>query len=96
MKEASKKVGLEVIKIINEPTGAAIEYGYQNKSDKERKILIFDLGGGIFDVFILKSIESKYYVLSSCGDAHLDGEDFNERLVDYVVNNLKKRKDLKM
>ena len=91
-KEAAKKAGLEVIKIINEPTAAAIAYGFENKNNKERKVLIFDLGGGTFDVSILKIKGSEYYVLSSCGDAHLGGEDFNQRLIDYVLNQFKKEK----
>ena len=91
-KEAAKKAGLEVIKIINEPTAAAIAYGFENKNNKERKVLIFDLGGGTFDVSILKIKGSEYYVLSSCGDAHLGGEDFNQRLIDYALNQFKKEK----
>ena len=91
-KEAAKKAGLEVVKILNEPTAAAIAYGYENKSNKERKVLIFDLGGGTFDVSILKIKGSEYHVLSSCGDAHLGGEDFNQRLIDYALNEFKKEK----
>ena len=91
-KEAAKKAGLEVVKILNEPTAAAIAYGYENKSDKERKVLVFDLGGGTLDVSILKIKGSEYYVLSSCGDPHLGGEDFNQRLIDYALNKFKKEK----
>ena len=93
-KEAAKNAGLEVIKILNEPTAAAIAYGYENNSKKEKKVLIFDLGGGTFDVSILKIIDNEYHVLSSYGDSHLGGEDFNQRLLDYVINEYKKKFNL--
>ena len=94
-KEAAKKAGLDVIKILNEPTAAAIAYGYENRSNKEKKVLIFDLGGGTFDVSILKIIGNEYYVLSSYGDSHLGGQDFNQRLFDYVLKEYKEKNNLK-
>ncbi len=88
--EAANKAGLEVIKLINEPTAAAIAYGDIIKSDKERKVLIFDLGGGTFDVSIVKIKGNEYTVLASQGEEHLGGEDFNQRLFDYVKKEIKK------
>ena len=88
--EAAKKAGLEVYKIINEPTAAAIAYGDIIKSDKERKVLIFDLGGGTFDVSIVKIKGNEYTVLASEGEEHLGGEDITQRLTDYALNIFKK------
>ena len=88
--EAANKAGLEVYKLINEPTAAAIAYGDIIKSDKERKVLIFDLGGGTFDVSIVKIKGNEYTVLASQGEEHLGGEDFNQRLFDYVKKEIKK------
>ena len=88
-KKAAENAGLEVIRIINEPTAAAIAYGYENQSDEERKVLIFDLGGGTFDVSIVNIKGNEFTVLASCGEEHLGGEDFNELLVDYVIKNFK-------
>ena len=91
--EAAKKAGLEVYKLINEPTAAAIAYGDIIKSDKERKVLIFDIGGGTFDASIVKIKGKEYRVLASQGEEHLGGEDFNQRLLDYVIEEIKKDKD---
>ena len=88
-KLAGEKAGLEILRIINEPTAAAIAYGDTIKDDKERKVLIFDLGGGTFDVSVLKIKGNEYYVLASCGDDHLGGEDFNELLVNYTIDEFK-------
>ena len=79
-KKAAENAGLEVIRIINEPTAAAIAYGYENQSDEERKVLIFDLGGGTFDVSIVNIKGNEFTVLSSCGNDHLGGEDFTNEL----------------
>ena len=87
--EAAKKIGLDVIKVINEPTAAAIAYGDKIKSDKERKVLIFDLGGGTFDVTILKIKGNEYSVLTSLGEDHLGGEDFNQRIIDHIFSMIK-------
>ena len=87
--EAAEEAGFEDIKLINEPTAAAIAYGDIWKSDKERNVLIFDLGGGTFDVSIVKIKGIDYYVLASLGEEHLGGEDFNQRLFLYVFNRMK-------
>ena len=87
-KEAAKNAELEVIKIINEPTAAAIAYGLQNESKEEKIVLIFDLGGGTFDVSILKIKEKKFEVLSSCGDSHLGGEDFTLKLSEFIIEKM--------
>ena len=89
-KLAGEKAGLEILRIINEPTAAAIAYGDSIKKDKERKVLIFDLGGGTFDVSVLKIKGNEYFVLASYGDDHLGGEDFNEFLVNYTIDEFKK------
>ena len=91
--EAANKAGLEVFKIINEPTASAIAYGDIIKSDNERKVLIFDIGGGTFDASIVKIKGNEYTVLASQGEEHLGGEDFNQRLLDYVIKEIKKDKD---
>ena len=88
-KEAARNAGLEVIRIINEPTAAAIAYGDNHGTEEERKVLIFDLGGGTFDVSIVIIKGNEFTVLASCGEEHLGGEDFNELLVDYVINQFK-------
>ena len=93
--KAAKDAGLEVFKLINEPTAAAIAYGDIIKSDKERKVLIFDLGGGTFDVTILKIKGSEYNVLASIGEEHLGGEDFNQRIINYVMGEIKKNDKFK-
>ncbi len=93
-KKSGEIAGLEVIRIINEPTAAAIAYGLQNISDKERKVLIFDLGGGTFDVSILKIHNKKFEVLSTCGDSHLGGEDFTIRLTNCIIEKIKEEIDI--
>ena len=94
--EAAKEAGFEDIKLINEPTAAAIAYGDSIKSNKERNVLIFDLGGGTFDVSIVKIKGSDYYVLTSLGEEHLGGEDFNQRIINYVMEEIKKKEEFKM
>ena len=88
-KLAAEKAGLEVIRLINEPTAAAIAYGYENKSEEERKVLVFDLGGGTFDVSILKIKDEEFTVLASCGDPHLGGEDFTNKLTEHLIKRFK-------
>ena len=88
-KEAAKNAGLEVIRIINEPTAAAIAYGDIHKLEKKRTIFVFDLGGGTFDVSILKIKGNEFTVLASCGEEHLGGENFNELLSDFVIKKFK-------
>ena len=80
-KDAGSIAGLEVLRIINEPTAAAIAYGLDKKSGGERNILIFDLGGGTFDVSLLSIDEGIFEVKATHGDTHLGGEDFDNRLV---------------
>lgn len=82
-KNAGKIAGLEVLRIINEPTAAALAYGL-DKKDSE-KILVFDLGGGTFDVSILEVGEGVFEVISTCGDAHLGGDNFDKVLVDHMA-----------
>ncbi len=88
-KDASKIAGLEVERIINEPTAAALAYGI-DKTDKEQKVLIYDLGGGTFDVSILDLADGTFEVLSTNGDTHLGGDDFDNVLVDWMVDSFKK------
>ena len=95
-KNAGKIAGLEVERIINEPTAAALAYGL-DKQDTNEKILVYDLGGGTFDVSILELGDGVFEVLSTSGNNHLGGDDFDNRLVDYIVEEIKKQEkvDLK-
>ena len=94
-KDAGTIAGLNVLRIINEPTAAAIAYGL-DKKDKERNILVFDLGGGTFDVSLLTIDSGVFEVVSTNGDTHLGGEDFDHRILDYFLKRIKKQhgKDL--
>lgn len=74
------------MRIINEPTAAAIAYGLEKSTDKEKKVLIFDLGGGTFDVSILAIEEGVFEVKATNGDTHLGGEDFDNRIVSFCMN----------
>jgi molecular chaperone DnaK len=87
-KDAGKIAGLEVLRIINEPTAAALAYGLDKKDDE--KIAVFDLGGGTFDVSILELGDGVFEVKSTNGDTFLGGEDFDQRVIDYVANEFKK------
>ncbi len=87
-KDAGKIAGLEVKRIINEPTAAALAYGLENK--KEEKIAVFDLGGGTFDVSVLELGDGVFEVKSTNGDTHLGGEDFDNRIVNYFIEEFKK------
>ncbi|KAH0483729.1 MAG: uncharacterized protein KVP18_002025, partial [Porospora cf. gigantea A] len=82
-KDAGAISGLNVMRIINEPTAAAIAYGLDKKGEGETNVLIFDLGGGTFDVSLLTIDEGIFEVKATAGDTHLGGEDFDNRLVDY-------------
>ncbi|CAG8720190.1 5932_t:CDS:2, partial [Gigaspora rosea] len=99
-KDAGTIAGLNVLRIVNEPTAAAIAYGL-DKSDGERQILVYDLGGGTFDVSLLSIDDGVFEVLSTAGDTHLGGEDFDNRVIDHFVKLYKKKnkvditKDLK-
>jgi heat shock 70kDa protein 1/2/6/8 len=94
-KDAGAIAGLNVLRIINEPTAAAIAYGLDKKGS-EKTVLIFDLGGGTFDVSLLTIEEGIFEVKATAGDTHLGGEDFDNRMVEYCVQEFKKkhRKDL--
>lgn len=87
-KDAGKIAGLEVKRIINEPTAAALAYGLESKKDE--KIVVFDLGGGTFDVSILELGDGVFEVMSTNGDTHLGGEDFDNIIVNYLVDEFKK------
>ena len=87
-KDAGKIAGLEVMRIINEPTAAALAYGLDKK--KEEKIAVFDLGGGTYDISVLELAEGVFEVKSTNGDTHLGGDDFDQRLIDWLVAEFKK------
>jgi len=97
-KDAGHIAGLKVLRIINEPTAAAMAYGLDKKgnSSTEQNVLIFDLGGGTFDVSVLSIDEGMFVVKSTAGDTHLGGEDFDNRLVDHFVKEFKRlhKKDM--
>merc|ERR1719159_1690966 len=96
-KDAGAIAKLNVLRIINEPTAAAIAYGLDKKTGDERNVLIFDLGGGTFDVLILTIEEGIFEVKSTAGDTHLGGEDFDNRLVNHFIQEFKRKhkKDIK-
>ncbi|RMX60250.1 hypothetical protein pdam_00009088 [Pocillopora damicornis] len=97
-KDAGTIAGLNVKRIINEPTAAALAYGLEKNLSGEKNVLIFDLGGGTFDVSVLTIDEGSFFqVLSTAGNTHLGGEDFDNRMVDYFVSDFKQKnkKDLK-
>ena len=87
-KDAGKIAGLKVERIVNEPTAAALAYGL-DKLDKDERILVFDLGGGTFDVSILELGDGVFEVLSTNGDTHLGGDDFDNKIIDWLVENFK-------
>ncbi|MCI9040779.1 molecular chaperone DnaK [Dubosiella newyorkensis] len=88
-KDAGTIAGLKVARIINEPTAAALAYGI-DKTDKEQKVLVYDLGGGTFDVSILDLADGTFEVLSTNGDTHLGGDDFDNKVVDWIVAQFQK------
>ncbi len=88
-KDAGKIAGLDVKRIINEPTAAALAFGI-DKQDKDQTILVYDLGGGTFDVSILELSEGTFEVISTAGNNRLGGDDFDERIIDYLVDEFKK------
>ena len=93
-KDAGRIAGLEVKRIINEPTAAALAFGLDKAGGKDRKIAVYDLGGGTFDVSIIEIAdvdgEKQFEVLSTNGDTFLGGEDFDQRLIDYIISEFKK------
>jgi len=88
-KDAGRIAGVEVLRIINEPTAASLAYGFEKKSNET--ILVFDLGGGPFDVSVLEVGDGVFEVLSTSGDTHLGGDDFDKRIVDWLANDFKKQ-----
>ena len=88
-KDAGKIAGLEVLRIINEPTAASLAFG-MDKEDQDQKIMIYDLGGGTFDVSILDIGDGVFEVLATNGNTHLGGDDFDERIIDYLTSEFKK------
>ncbi len=88
-KDAGKIAGLEVLRIINEPTAAALAFG-MDKEDQDQKIMVYDLGGGTFDVSILEIGDGVFEVLSTNGNTHLGGDDFDNKIIDYLVSEFKK------
>jgi len=90
-KDAGAIAGLNVLRIINEPTAAAIAYGLDKKVGAERNVLIFDLGGGTFDVSVLSIEDGIFEVKSTAGDTHLGGEDFDNRLVNHFIQEFKRK-----
>ncbi|WIA19504.1 hypothetical protein OEZ85_004115 [Tetradesmus obliquus] len=91
-KDAGKIAGLDVLRIINEPTAASLAYGFERKSNET--ILVFDLGGGTFDVSILEVGDGVFEVLSTSGDTHLGGDDFDKRIVDFLADDFQKNEGI--
>ncbi|KAG9096567.1 ATPase with role in protein import into the ER [Ceratobasidium sp. 370] len=89
-KDASQIAGLNVLRIINEPTAAAIAYGLDKKANGDSKMIVYDLGGGTFDVSLLRVSDGVFEVLATAGDTHLRGEDFDNRMIDYFVTRYQK------
>ena len=88
-RQATKIAGLDVKRIINEPTAAALAYGL-DKQEKTQTILVYDLGGGTFDVSILEIGDGVFEVKATAGNNHLGGDDFDKRVMDYLVDTMKK------
>jgi L1 cell adhesion molecule like protein len=95
-KDAGAIAGLNVLRIINEPTAAAIAYGLDKNAEKEKNILIFDLGGGTFDVSLLTIEEGIFQVVATGGNVHLGGEDFDTRIVEYFVQEFNRKNGVDM
>ncbi len=91
-KDAGKIAGLEVLRIINEPTAASLAYGLEKK--KDQKIAVFDLGGGTFDISVLELGEGVFEVRSTNGDTHLGGDDFDQRIIDWMADEFKKNEGI--
>ncbi|CAN0032376.1 unnamed protein product, partial [Hapterophycus canaliculatus] len=89
--DAAKIAGLTASRIINEPTAAALAYGMDRKSTQEKNILVYDLGGGTFDVSLLTIDDGVFEVLATNGDTHLGGEDFDQRVMQYFMKVFKKK-----
>jgi len=91
-KDAGKIAGLDVLRIVNEPTAAALAYGLEK--DKPEKVLVFDLGGGTFDVSVLEIGDGVHEVLSTSGDTHLGGDDFDQKVMDWICEEFKKQEGI--
>ena len=91
-KDAGKIAGLDVLRIVNEPTAAALAYGLEK--DRSEKVLVFDLGGGTFDVSILEIGDGVHEVLSTSGDTHLGGDDFDQKVMDWICEEFKKQEGI--
>ena len=91
-KDAGKIAGLDVLRIVNEPTAAALAYGLEK--EKAEKVLVFDLGGGTFDVSILEIGDGVHEVLSTSGDTHLGGDDFDQKVMDWICEEFKKQEGI--
>jgi molecular chaperone DnaK len=89
-KDAGRVAGLEVLRIINEPTAAALAYGLDKKKEKDETIAVYDLGGGTFDISILEIAEGVFEVKATNGDTHLGGDDFDQRVMDWIGGEFKK------
>ncbi|MCB9498635.1 MAG: molecular chaperone DnaK [Bacillales bacterium] len=92
-KDAGRIAGLKVDRIINEPTASALAFGI-DKQTKDQTVLVFDLGGGTFDVSILNLADGTFEVISTAGDNHLGGDDFDQRIIDYLVNEFKREQGI--
>src|SRR3954452_24322071 len=90
-KDAGKIAGLDVLRIINEPTAAAIAYGLNSEETREKNVLIFDLGGGTFDVSLLNISGGVFAVKATAGDTHLGGEDFDNNLLEHFKQEFKRK-----
>ncbi|MDD4839718.1 MAG: molecular chaperone DnaK [Clostridia bacterium] len=93
-KDAGKIAGLDVLRIINEPTAASLAYGIDKDENKAQKVLIFDLGGGTFDVSLLELGDGVFEVLATSGNNRLGGDDFDQRIIDYVVSEFKSKEKI--
>lgn len=90
-RDAGTIAGLNVVRILNEPTAAAIAYGLDKSQNSEKTVLVYDLGGGTFDVSLLSIEDNVFEVLATAGDTHLGGEDFDHRVIDYLLRTYKNK-----
>lgn len=93
-KDAGTIAGLTVLRIVNEPTAAALAYGLHRTGKAETQIIVYDLGGGTFDVSLLSIEDGVFEVLATAGDTHLGGEDFDNRVIDYMVKQYKRKTEV--
>jgi len=93
-KDAGKIAGLEVLRIVNEPTAASLAYGIDKKQDMEEKIAVYDLGGGTFDISVLELSQGVFEVKSTNGDTHLGGDDFDQRIINWLADEFRKEQGI--